>query len=416
MDSISINTRFDHLFRHSYGRLVATLVNKFGFNHIESIEDSVQEALIKGMQVWAYKSVPEDPTAWLLTVAKNKMLDINRRNKQLTTITDNINESIYVQKPSVLYLDHTIIDDQLRMIFACCHPNLTQENQIILTLKLVAGFHNREVARALLKNEETVAKAFTRAKKKFRDSNLSLSIPFEIGLSSRLNIVLKTIYLLFSEGYAASSGEEPIKRDLCFEAIRLALLLRENKFCDRPNLNALIALMCFHTSRFDARINANGEFVDLENQDRNLWDQELITIGRTYLSKATQGPEQPTDYLFQAFISYYHCTAKSFEATDWQSILSLYDLKLKHAYTPLIELNRMVPYYQIHGAEKTFNLLQIYSRKDHAILDSLYYALKAQLLTDMNKIEDAIECYDKAIILAKNETERRHLNHKKNSL
>ncbi len=397
-----MTTEFDHLFRHSYGKIVASLVNKFGSDHLDKIEDAVQDALLKGMQVWSYQSMPSDPTAWLFVVAKNRMLDFFRSPKS----SHHLIASDPVIAPKEAHLDIDIVDDQLRMMFACCHPRLSQEYQIVLTLKLVAGFHNREVASALLKKEDTVAKAFTRAKAKFRQVNPTLSIPIEIGLQSRLNIVLKIVYLIFTEGYSSSTGRNLIKRDLCFEAIRLALLLTENKYCNRPNVFALIALMCFHASRFDARTDEKGHLIDLENQNRQLWDQELISIGRTYLSKATAGPEQPTSYLFEAFISFYHCDAESFEKTAWDKILQLYDLQMKYASTPMVELNRIVAFHQVYGAHKALRALEEYAQKPHAILGPLFYAFKGKILRELDRNVAAFDAYRKAIERSNNEAAR----------
>jgi len=398
-----------HLFRHSYGKIVAALINKFGSHQLESIEDAVQDALLKGMQLWSYKNVPDNPTSWLLVVAKNNMLDgLRKKQSQLAYHKKQI-ETNPVDLSKEVHLDGIVVDDQLRMIFACCHPKLTQESQIILTLKLVAGFSNREVTHAMLKKEEAIAKAFTRAKKKFKEEISSIEIPIEIGLSSRLNIVLRIIYLVFSEGYAASSGVVAIKKDLCFEAIRLALLLVENKYCRRPNLYALLALMCFHASRFQARTDDDGMSIDLEHQDRNLWDLELIKEGQHFLTKATEGPEKPTQYLFQALVSFEHCKARNFMQTDWHQILKFYDLQMQRAYTPLVELNRLIPLYQIHGAEKTLPLLEEYASKPMAVKKGLYYAFHAKLLTEVERLDEATSAYEMALGFVTNDIEKAHL-------
>ena len=404
-----------HLFRHSYGKILAALVNKFGSHHLEDIEDAVQDALLKGMQIWSFQGMPQNPTAWLLVVARNNILDLLRRRSTRKSFEVKQTEASVQIAQEDVFLDGIIVDDQLRLIFACCHPKLSQESQIILTLKLVAGFSNREVAHALLKKEETIAKAFTRAKQKLKREVPSLTIPIEMGLRSRLNIVLKIIYLVFSEGYAASSGPNVIKRDLCFEAIRLALLLTNNKFCNRPNVHALIALMCFHASRLDARIDRHGHFLDLEHQDRAKWNRELMEVGQSYLAKATQG-EKPTNYLFQALISYQHCIAATFGDTDWQKILTYYDLELRRNYSPLVELNRLIPLHQIQGAEIAFTELMVYANKSHAIKGGLYYAFKAKLLEELQRRDEAVIAYERALTFVSNDVERNHLVSKLASL
>ncbi len=409
MKTSSSAPELSHLFRHSYGQIMAALVNKFGSHHLENIEDAVQDALLKGMQLWSFQTVPDNPTSWLLVVAKNNMLDfLRRRSSQLTYQKKKALQNYFATEHEVT-LEGIIVDDQLRLIFACCHPKLSQESQIILTLKLVAGFSNREVAHAMLKKEEAVAKAFTRAKKRFKAEVADLTIPIEMGLSSRLNIVLKIIYLVFSEGYAASSGPTVVKRDLCFEAIRLALLLTQNRYCNRPNLQALIALMCFHASRFDARTDRTGALVDLEHQDRSLWDRELIKEGQYYLTLATAG-EKPTNYLFQALVSYQHCKAPSFSETDWEKILEYYDWQMLRAYSPIVELNRLIPFYQIYGVDLALVELDKYAEKPHAVKQGLYYAFQARLHAEKGHTKAAIESYERALTFATNEIERAHLH------
>lgn len=402
----------EHVFRHEYGKIISFLAHKFGPSHLETIEDGVQEALIKAMQVWGYNEPPKNPTAWLLRVANNKVIDNLRRDKKITN-DDSVPEydNSRQSKHDEVYLDDIINDSQLKMIFACCHPSLSQEYQIILSLKLIGGFGNKEIARALLKKEETVAKSFTRAKKKLKANVETLDIPIELGLKSRLNIVLKIIYLLFSEGYTTSSGESLIKRDICLEAIRLALLLSQNKYCDQPETHALISLMCFHTARFNARIDSNGDMVDLEHQNRALYDLELIRIAIQHLKRA-EVDEHPSEYHMQAAIAYCHSTAKSFANTDWQSILRLYDLQLQKQYSPIVQLNRIVPFYKVHGAKKAMQELQRYEKSPHFIANALFYAIKAELLSDSKNLDSSKRALKNAIELTQNELERKHLKKK----
>ncbi|MCB0371700.1 MAG: sigma-70 family RNA polymerase sigma factor, partial [Muricauda sp.] len=229
----------EHLFRNEYGKVVSILVHRYDAAHIEAIEDATQEAFVKAMKVWAYKEIPDNPTGWLYRVANNRLLDQLRRNQKMTfQETEKVPFSEVLQKDTDPPLDDTISDSQLQMIFACCHPALSKEHQIILSLKLIGGFSNKELADALLKKEETVAKSFTRAKKKFRDEVKMVKVPVEMGLQSRLFQVLQVVYLLFSEGYAVTTGSQIIKKDICYEALRLALLLRDNKYCQHPNLEA----------------------------------------------------------------------------------------------------------------------------------------------------------------------------------
>ena len=302
------------------------------------------------------------------------------------------------------------------MIFACCHPTLSVEHQIILSLKLIGGFGNKELAKVLLKKEDTIAKSFTRAKRKLKLEISSLDTPIEMGLQSRLFVVIKVIYLLFSEGYAPSSGDIVVKKDVCFEAIRLALLLDKNAFCRHANLDALIALMCFHVSRFDARINEQKELVDLEHQDRSKYNLELVQIGIEHLERAGHGIQEPSNYHLEAAVSYYHCLAKSFESTDWKSILYLYDLQLRQQYSTVIELNRIIPYYKVHGPKKAMEALIKYSSGPYFAGTKLYFAILAEISAALNDYQTAIKALGKAIALTNNTLESNHLKKKLRAL
>ncbi|MCM4150101.1 RNA polymerase subunit sigma-24 [Arenibacter sp. N53] len=399
----------ENLFRYEYGKIIGVLINKFGPSNLERIEDAVQDALLKAMQVWGYKNLPDNPTSWLYRVATNNLIDVLRRDKKIllkgddtTILTEN-----HVRIPEIV-LESAISDSQLKMIFACCHPSLSVDYQIILSLKLIGGFGNGEIAKALLKKEDSVAKSYTRAKRQLKSNITTLDIPIEIGLQSRLSIVLRVIYLLFSEGYASSTGSEIIKRDICLEAIRLALLLSENEYCNRPNVNALLALMCFHTSRFDARVNENGELVDLEHQDRTKYDNDLIAIGIEHLEKASKAVLEPSNYHLEAAVSYYHCIAKTFELTNWNSILNLYNLQLKRQYSPVVELNRIVPYYKVNGAKKAMGKLLEFESSTYFKVSVLYYAIKAELLLRLGSKEETLGALKAAIDLTENEMEQKH--------
>ena len=401
----------ENIFRYEYGKIMAILISKFGPSYLERVEDAVQDALLKAMQVWGYKKVPDNPTSWLLRVASNNLIDTLRRDKKLMFKEgDTALNSVTV--PEEFALENTISDSQLKMIFACCHPSLSVEYQIILSLKLIGGFGNREIAKVLLKNEEAVAKSFTRAKRKLKEQISTLDVPVEIGLQSRLFVVIRVIYLLFSEGYAPSSGDLVIKKDVCFEAIRLALILMENEYCRHADLHALIALMCFHVSRFDARLDEHKEMIDLEHQDRSRYNQELIQIGIKHLENAGKETLQPSNYHLEAAVSYYHCVAKTFQETDWKRILYLYDLQLKQQYSPVVELNRIIPFYMVHGAREAFRELRKFETGQYFKANKLYHAIQAELFTQLNSFKDAIVSLESAIKLTNNALEKKHLSKK----
>ncbi|MFD2100346.1 RNA polymerase sigma factor [Flagellimonas iocasae] len=398
----------EHLFRTEYGKVMALLTHKFGTSYLEQVEDATQDTFIKAMQVWAYQSIPDNPTAWLYRAASNRMIDVLRRDKKIEygAIEELVPKDVELSVDPTL--DQSISDSQLKMIFACCHPALTQEYQIILSLKLIGGFSNKELADALLKKEETVAKSFTRAKKKFREEVQLLTIPVQMGLQNRLFQVLRVIYLLFSEGYAATSGSQIIKRDICYEALRLALLLKENNYCQHPNLNALIALMCFHASRFDARLDEAGELVTLENHDRSKYNQELISIGIRHLEQAGTLDRTPSDYHLEAVRSYYHSMAKTFEETDWKSILYLYDVQLKLFYSPMAALNRIISFYQVHGAKEGLAELESLKSISDLEVQGLYHAIKAEIFSELSNKPEQQSALKKAITLTENELVKRH--------
>lgn len=414
MQHISRNDLVAHLFRHEYGKIVAILTGRFGTAHIENIEDAVQEALLKAMQVWAFKAVPDNPTAWILRVASNALIDTLRKHTRHTSFTPSgYDKAAFPEEP---VLENAISDDQLKMIFACCHPSLSGTHQIMLTLKLVGGFNNTEIAHALLKGEEAVAKALTRAKKRLKSQLTTIHIPVEMGLSSRLYIVLKILYLLFSEGYATRLGKFLIKKDICFEAIRLALLLTRNKYCNHPRAHALLALMYFHASRFEARIDAYGQLVDLEHQDRSKYHTGLIQTGLRHFGQSAEAGEFPSDYQLQAAISYCHCIAPTYRETQWEEILRLYDLQLKRLYSPVVALNRIIAYSKVAGAERALRELEAFGKSPHFTGNTLFYATEAMLLTEMERRKKALKALENAIALCENDMEKAHLLKKKRCL
>lgn len=403
----------EHIFRHEYGKIVSILVHKYGAQHLEKIEDVVQDAFLKAMQIWGYKEIPKNPTAWLLRVANNGLIDIFRRAKKVQQ-HDEINTflSELSNEDQELSLDNVVNDSQLKMIFACCNPSISTEYQIILSLKLIGGFSNKEISRALLKKEETVAKSFTRAKKKFKEKIQTLDIPIAMGLSSRISVVLKVIYLLFTEGYTASTGITIVKRDICYEAIRLALLMTKNASTDTSEAHALISLMCFHAARFDARMNAQNELEDLEHQDRSKYDQELVKVGIRHFGEAERRTTINPSYYFQAAVSYQYCEASSFEEIHWESVLNLYDLQLKYSYSPMVRLNRVIPLYKVHGPKIGLEVLLSMNRELKLQENALFYSIKAEILKELQQFSGAKEALKKAIDLTKNEVQQNHLNKK----
>lgn len=406
----------DQLFRAEYGKVIAGLTQSFGIAHIEDIEDAVQDALVKAMQLWGFTSVPQNPTAWLYTVSRNRLIDLLRKERQLQKDGSIRQATMQSGDTGQLKLDNTIQDSQLKMIFACCHPSLSKQYQLILSLKLIGGFSNGEIARALLKKEEAVAKSFTRAKRHLQAGIQHLESPVEIGLRSRLMIVIRVLYLLFSEGYAANSGDHIIKRDICFEAIRLALLLRENPYCRHQDLESLLALMCFHTARFDARQDTSGDLIDLEHQDRALYNKSLIAIGESHLAIAKGMQRQASGYYLEAAVSYEHCISPGFSATRWEYILDLYDHQLKRYDSPVVALNRIVALHKAHGPHAAMKELLIYKKRSDFRESALFYAILADVLRELDQYDQATTAYKAALDLSQNTVEKRHLQKKLHAL
>lgn len=401
----------DHFFRTEYGKVVSHLTSKFGSIHLELAEDSVQEALMKAMQIWSYAQVPNNPSGWILQVARNKMIDQLRRKQKISyqTVPEHIEETEYPLSADI------INDDMVRMIFACCHPSLSQEYQIILTLKILGGLSIKEISNSLLKKEETIAKAYTRAKKKFKEDEIKLLLPPANEIVERLEIALKIVYLLFNEGYKSTAGEILIREELCEEAIRLNAVLLQNEICNTPSSNALMALMHFQAARFDARIDKKGNIINLEEQDRSKWNQRLIQEGLYYLNIASEY-EQTNDYLIQAVINSIHCQSPSFDETNWGQILQLYDLQLQSTSSPIVALNRVVALEKVKGT--LAGLKEIARLEATQFFDEyyLFYAIKSDLLQHLGDHEEAMKAIQKAITLTKNEKEKAYLKEKLNKI
>lgn len=334
----------DHFFRHEAGKMVSFLTRIFGVGRLDMAEDVVQDALCKALETWSIRGLPENPSAWLMRVARNRAIDLIRRDNQFRNFAP---ELIHLLKqredqsaePPVLQKE--IQDDHLRMMFSCCHPDLSVEVQVTLILKTLCGFSVAEIAHALLVNEDSIEKRLGRARKQLRLAGNLVEITDETGVRKRLNAVHQAIYLLFNEGYHGSRSERTVREELCFEAIRLALLLVEHPAGSTPKTFALLALLCFHAARVQGRIDDDGALIQLEMQDRSKWDQELISRGFHFLEKASIGNEL-SEYHLEAAIASLHCAAPAYEETDWAKILEFYDILYRVKPTPIVALNRAV--------------------------------------------------------------------------
>ena len=317
-DSLKIESTVTHLFRHQSGKMIAVLTRIFGTHNLELAEDVVQETLITALEQWKIKGLPKDPESWLFIVAKNKALNlIKKQRNQILFGDDKTNlllSSGYTVETTFnkLVEEAFIKDDQLRMMFVCCHPEISEENQITLILKTLCGFSTAEIAKAFLTTEDTVSKRLYRTKEFFRENNIRFDMPAGYEIKNRIGAVLNAVYLLFNEGYNSTHSEKLIRKDLIEEAVILCKLLIENKQTDLPEVNALMALMCFHASRSDSRLSPEGEIILLSEQNRKKWNRNLIEEGSVYFHKSASG-DILSPYHLEAAIAFEHCFADSFQ-------------------------------------------------------------------------------------------------------
>ena len=402
---------FDDFYRQEYGRVVSHLTHKFGAEQLEAVEDAVQEALYRALKVWEREGMPDSPTAWVVRTAQNVLLDGLRRQQSFQQKHGPEWQRQSERTLEVKDLEEELADDQLRMMFACCHPKVREEAQVLLTLKILCGFSNREVARALLKHEEAIAKAYTRAKQHLREVGVNLEVPLGAQLSGRLDAVLRIIYLLFNEGYHTTEGDALIKHELCAEALRLADLLLENPLLRKPAVHGLMSLMLFQASRFGARTGPQGQVLTLEEQDRSRWNGTLIAQGSDHLSKATAFGQQD-DYTLQAAMAGLHALSPSFEATPWADLLVLYNVQVARNPSPVIRLNRAVVVQRVQGPAEALKELEALAKEPRLQAYPLYYAVRADAYEALGAMEETRKDLERARELAQSEHERAFFTHK----
>lgn len=353
--AVDISGLTDHLFRHEAGKLVAVLTGIFGIERLQLAEDVVQEAMVRALQTWPYYGVPKNPAAWLTQAAKNLALDTIRREKNfqdkqpqiITHIEPWPGEADGGNSPA---FENEIKDDRLRLMFVCCHPLVAREDQVALALKTLCGFSPPEIAKAFLTTEAAIAKRLTRAKQRIREAGVRFEIPEGDELARRLDAVLQSLYLLFNEGYKASSGDSLVREDLCHEAIRLANLLAEHPAGNRPKTHALLALMLLTAARLPSRVDREGNLLRLQDQDRSKWNQPLVARGLFHIAHSAAGNEL-SEYHLQAGIAAVHCAATDYAATDWRQILELYDRLVEFDDSPVAALNRAVALAEVRGPQ-----------------------------------------------------------------
>ena len=402
----------EHFFRHESGRIVAALTRIFGVHNLALAEDVVQDAFCRALEVWKFRGIPENPSAWLMATARNRAIDVLRRERTARTFAPELGrfiESEWTLAPVVHELlgPQTIKDDELRMMFSCCHPRLAEPAQVALILHILCGFSIDEVAAAFLAGRAATEKRITRAKKVLAGSRKLFELT-AADFAARLSAVHRALYLLFNEGYHGASAESAVRIDLCREAIRLAGVLRRHPLASTPTTLALGALMFLHAARLPARLNAAGDLHSLFEQDRSQWDMELITEGRRLLDISATGTEL-TEYHIEAAIAAVHADARSAEQTDWPRIVGLYDMLLAIRPSPVVALNRAIAVAQQDGPARGLEEIRAIHDLDRLGTYPFYPATLGELELRSGHPQLARECFCRALALARSPMERRFL-------
>ncbi len=401
----------EHLFRRQAGRMVAYFTRLFGPAHLDLVEETVQEAMLRALQTWPYQGVPENAEAWLFRVARNTAIDAIRRNRFLVgdAMLAGMAQAGEAQ-PGDPLVEEQLRDDELRMIFMCCHPEISREARVALSLKTVSGFGVREIARAFLADEATIAQRLVRAKRQIRERSLTLEMPHGEELKLRLDSVLEAIYFVFNEGYSAHEGEDLVRQDLCAEALRLGRLVTASSIAT-PKAHALLALMSLQAARLPARVDEAGDLVLLESQDRSRWDRELICLGFRHLELSMAGDEV-SEYHVQAGIAATHARAADAGSTDWPLILEFYDQLLAINPSPVVVLNRAVAVAKVRGAAQALAEIEKLAEEPKMRDYYLRLAVRGHLLLELGRPADAAQDFTAALELPCSEPERRFLRRK----
>ena len=394
-----------HLFRTEYRKIIAVLCKHFGFDEVETAEDIASDTFLTAAQTWAIEGIPNNPVAWLYTVAKNKAKNHLQR---VSLFRDKISPSIKDEQTSMEEIDLSpanINDSQLQMMFAVCHPSIPAEAQVGLSLRILCGFGIEEIAGAFLTNKETINKRLSRAKEKLREEKIAIEMPAPSVMEQRLETVLTTIYLLFNEGYYSISQNRTLRKELCLEAMRLCYMLVENQQTNTPAVNALLSLMCFHASRFDARIDQEGELILYEDQDTGLWNADLVSKGGYFLHCAARG-NTLSRYHLEAGIAYWN-TQKEDSQEKWENILQYYNRLLQIAYSPVAALNRTYALARANGKQEAI----IEAEKLKLENNQFYFALLGELYTGIDNAK-AKQHFEKAMVLAKTQADKQSIQKK----
>ncbi|WP_257669208.1 RNA polymerase sigma factor [Parapedobacter tibetensis] len=392
------------IFQQEFSKMVAVISKMYGLQHIEIAEDIVSETFLLAAETWGVKGIPKNPVAWLYTVAKQKTLYHFRRHKIFEEkIAPELMDNHKAKEIGELnFSEQNIKDSQLQMLFAICTPVIISEAQIGLALRILCGFGIDEIAEAFLSKKDTINKRLFRAKEKLRTEKVELEFPAETEIPDRLDNVLHVIYLLFNEGYYSKTQNQILQKDLCLEAMRLGIMLTEYEKTDQPKTNALIALMCFHASRFDARKGLDDALILYEQQDESLWEMGLVQKGIHFLNRSAEGHEM-SSYHVEARIAYWHCIKQDSDE-KWKDILQLYDQLLLINYSPSVALNRLFAFYKVHGPQPAL----VEAKKIKLENNHFYFTLLGLLYSGIDDQEAKVN-FQKAIALAKTEADKQTL-------
>jgi RNA polymerase sigma factor (sigma-70 family) len=415
----NVDQLVDHLFRQEFGRMVSRLARILGAPRLAMAEDAVQYAMLQALQLWPYQGAPEHPQAWLAKVAYHRALDVLKSERKLRFYDDEkefelrnqIEELRSTGSAESLRFSQEVADERLALIFVCCHPALPRPASVALTLKVVCGFGVEEIARAFLSTETAITQRLVRAKRMIRDEALRCEVPDPEQLDERLDAVLEVLYLLFTEGYAATAGDRLIKNDLCAEAIRLAESLTENSATAQPECHALLALMLFQAARLPARTDALGDLLLLEEQDRSLWDRSMIHLGLLHLEQAARG-DKLSAYHLQAEIAATHSTTEHFTLTNWENILVLYDLLKEKQPTPVVLINRAVAVAQVKGPVAGLSALAAIPVDSQLERYPFLHAAEGEFHRQLGHSSEAEISFHRALEFARTEPQQRFLMRK----
>jgi RNA polymerase sigma factor (sigma-70 family) len=391
----------DHFFRHEGAKVVATLTAHLGTHRLQLAEDVVQEALLRALQTWSYRGIPDNPAAWLTQVAKNLALNALRREHRWNEKQDGIaaEHTRWLSSTSEEMTHESFADDTLRLMFVCFHPELAAESQTALALRTLCGFSPAEIAAAFLTSEAAIAKRLVRARQRIRELALPFAMPDTAALSARLDGVLHTLYLLFNEGYKASTGDRLVREELCQEAIRLVTSLTQHPATQEPRAYALLALMLLNAARLGARMDDAGNLLRLHEQDRSAWNQAMIHRGVACLRNASQGGALSV-YHIEAGIAATHCLATDAWATDWPRILHLYDQLLELTGSPVTAMNRAVAVARVHGPQAGMEALDTIRQRSVLEANHLYHAMCGTFSAELGQAAVAITHFRQAAKLA----------------